>query len=94
MPTYPFVTPVCTSGQHRQGTLNELVGDDTISNTLGFEPNHADDESKVNFSWTFDCVLEEGGEVHTCGIWDYYERRWSTYGPREVFEALFPGKVE
>ncbi len=83
------------AGGHKTGELSSQLGEYEINSALGFQPNIADDDSKVEFSWGFDAFEEVDGEIvrHACGIWDYYGNRWSTHGPREVFEQLFPGMV-
>lgn len=77
------IKPVDRCGSFRMGTLNGALTVTDINNVLGFEPNIDDDPSKVKYSWGF-----EADGVH-CGIWDYKGVRWSTYGPKEIFEKLF-----
>ena len=77
------VTPYDGSGSHKTGSLSSKLSLGTIIQILGFAPNVDDDESKVTASWGFkvDGVY--------CAIWDYKGSRWSTFGPREKFIALF-----
>ena len=81
------ITPVNKVGAHRTGTLDDINAK-TISEILGFEPNVQDDPDKVVNSWGF----EVDGVF--CGIWDYKGSHkygsFSTFGPNEVFEKLFP----
>jgi len=67
-----------------------------------------DDPDKVKNSWGFTVEsitngikipLPRGTKVKIgkktevlCGIWDYKGCRWSTYGPTEILEQLFPGR--
>lgn len=84
------IVPVDEAGSHREGSLKGVTVAQ-INKALGFKPNVQDDPDKVKHSWGFtaDGVL--------CGIWDYKGSEmfnsFSTYGPREVFEKLFPGCV-
>lgn len=68
---------------HKTGSLPSYLDAQTITETLGFEPGHGD-EDKVTMQWDF----EFNGVP--CSIWDYKGNRWSTFGPAEVFETLFP----
>lgn len=81
------ITPVAKPGAHRTGTLYD-INVKTISNILGFEPNVQDDPDKVVNSWGF-----EVDGVH-CAIWDYKGSHnfgsFSTFGPNEIFEKIFP----
>jgi hypothetical protein len=76
-------------GESRTGGLQNVSADE-IEAVLGFKPNVKDDPYKVVHSWGF----KVNGVA--CGIWDYkgshHYNTWSTFGPREVFEQLFPGK--
>ena len=81
-----IVIPINEPGKHRTGKLDRNYTDVEIAERLGFLPNVQDDPDKVKHSWGF---LADG---YQCGIWDYEGTRWSTYGPREVFDYLFPDK--
>jgi hypothetical protein len=74
----------CRTGEIKGYTATQ------ISRILGFTPNVDDDPDKVSHSWGF---LADGRQ---CGIWSYrgseHVRIFSTYGPREVFDQLFPTK--
>lgn len=84
------IIPIPESGDCRTGTLSDVTVQD-INKVLGFTPNVQDDPCKVEFSWGFTA------DGIRCGIWDYKGsaafRSFSTFGPRKVFESLFPGKV-
>ena len=67
--------------------LDPDVTEKEIKSVLGFKPNVKDDPDKVTASWGF---TVDGVD---CAIWDYKSWRWSCFGPREIFEKLFPGKV-
>lgn len=79
------------AGTHRTGGLTGVSHSD-ISKVLGFNSNVDDDPYKVKYSWGFTY------KGHQCAIWDYkgsYRTLdFSTYGPQEVFDELFPGKTE
>lgn len=83
------IMPVNYPGPHRTGEISGYSADE-ISSILGFEPNVADDPTKVSHSWGF---LADGRQ---CGIWSYRGsermKNFSTYGPAEVFDQLFPAK--
>lgn len=76
-------------GSHRTGSIEGYSAKE-ISQILGFKPNADDDPDKVSHSWGF---LADGRQ---CGIWSYRgsERfqSFSTYGPQEVFDQLFPAR--
>jgi hypothetical protein len=81
------IVPINKAGAHRTGALYD-INVKTITDILGFNPNVQDDPDKVEHSWGF----EVDGQY--CGIWDYkHSNEWgqfSTFGPAEVFEKLFP----
>lgn len=81
------IMPVSIPGSHRTGTIRGYSAEE-ISLILGFEPNVQDDPDKVSHSWGF---LADGRQ---CGIWSYkgseLHKSFSTSGPAEVFEHLFP----
>jgi hypothetical protein len=83
------IIPVNIPGSHRTGEISGYTASE-ISSILGFQPNVADDPDKVSHSWGF---LADGRQ---CGIWSYrgseHIRIFSTSGPREVFEKLFPAR--
>lgn len=67
---------------HKQWALAP-VAPEVISTALGILSDRSGSScGKVSIDWEF---LADG---HPCYIWDYCGRRWSAYGPREVFEAL------
>lgn len=74
------------AGPCRTGSISSRYNLADISRILGFKPNVKDDPDRVRYSWGF----KADGKV--CGIWDYRGNRWSTYGPQEVFDKLFPPK--
>lgn len=73
-------------GSHRTGTLSH-IGEGAISARLGFDPAYDVEPGKTDQEWKF-----RVGDVD-CAIWDMKGsgRRcvWSTFGPAEVFTALF-----
>ena len=77
------IEPVDQPGKYRTGKLNSRIHPEDIEKILGFPANIDDDPDKVKYSWGF---LADG---HQCGIWDYKDSRWSTYGPQTVFDQLF-----
>lgn len=83
------IIPVNIPGSHRTGSIEGYSASE-ISKILGFKPNIEDDPDKVSHSWGF---LANGRQ---CGIWSYRGsdrvKIFSTYGPTEVFEELFPAK--
>lgn len=81
------IQPIDEPGAHATGSLSSSLTVDQINKVLGFAPNVRDDPDKVKHSWGF---LADG---EPCGIWDYRGRRWSTYGPPEIFRQLFGGKA-
>lgn len=80
-----IVTPHNEPGGGKTGTLASSLTVKQINEVLGFPPNCEDDPDKVKHSWGF--KLENG---EPCGIWDYKGTKWSTSGPDNVFEYLFP----
>lgn len=91
------IRPIHELGDHRTGTLDSNLTANDIAMVLGFPPNctDIDDGDKVENSWGFEAAIpsiKRGKSKWTlCGIWDYKGCRWSTFGPPEVFEQLFPG---
>ena len=80
--------PIAPFDTHRQGRLSPELSQADIQARLGdikADPPSAD--GKATVSWDF---VANG---YSCSIWDYKGRRWSYYGPRHVFELLFPGNV-
>lgn len=77
------ITAYDMPGSHRTGGLDSNLSVKQISEVLGFKPNVQDDPYKVKNSWGFKV------DGVACGIWDYKNERWSTYGPRKVFVKLF-----
>lgn len=77
------IKPINTAGSYKTGILSSDISVEKIAEILGFPPNIYDDPDKVEHSWGFtvDGVI--------CGIWDYKGYRWSTYGPKSVFDKLF-----
>ena len=81
----------------RTGTLDSKLKISDIETALGFPPNCSDidDSLKVENSWGFQAqvpsIKQGKSKWVLCGIWDYKGSRWSTFGPAEVFEQLFPG---
>ena len=80
------ILPLNEVGPHRTGSINPNYTVEDINRILGFAPNVQDDPDKVENSWGF---TVNGVQ---CGIWDYKGARWSTFGPKEVFNKLFPNK--
>ena len=89
------IVPYTKPGVSKTGTLKGLTKQD-VEDKLGFAPNVEDDPVKVTASWGFKLNPEPGKENPACGIWDYKGSGtigiWSTYGPSEVFEAIFGEK--
>lgn len=83
------IMPISEPGCHRTGEICGYTADQ-ISSILGFAPNVQDDPDKVSHSWGF---LADGIQ---CGIWSYKGsekyNNFSTYGPKNVFDTLFPSK--
>jgi hypothetical protein len=83
VPTTKFIS------SYRTGTISGYTKTE-IDTILGFKSNVDDDHDKVKYSWGFTINGVE------CAIWDYkgsYRSRiYSTFGPNEFFEALFPPK--
>src|SRR5210317_74689 len=86
------IVPVAKAGAYRTGKIQGLTLGD-IQDKLGFAPNVADAAGKVTASWGFVLNPTAEGKGAVCGIWDYKGsgrlKQWSTYGPREVFQAIF-----
>lgn len=86
---FPVIAPASpdafTTG--RTGTLAPELAATEITAKLNIEPERGSDDGKVSLFWRF------YADGKPCGIWDYRGARWSTDGPREVFERLFPGMV-
>ena len=77
-------------GTHRTGSLSAGLTEEQICSALGFDALPGEGY-KVTREWYFSAQLD--GKWFKCGIWDYKGSRWSTYGPREIFDRLFPGLV-
>lgn len=86
---HPDVMPYPESfmASHRQGRLSSAITARAISARLGMPSKGASGDGKATHDWQF---VFDGNE---CAIWDYKGTRWSYYGPRAVFESLFPGNV-
>ena len=82
------IEPHAEPGDHRTGSIDSAYTVRDINRILGFRPNVQDDPSKVKHSWGFKA------DGQPCGVWDYKGGRWSVFGPKEVFDTLFPGKGE
>jgi hypothetical protein len=74
-----------TIGSYKNGKLDASISVKEINKRLGFD-SQVGDPSKVKHEWHF---MAKG---HQCGVWDYYNVRWSTFGPAEIWNELFPGK--
>jgi hypothetical protein len=73
---------------HRMARLDSTLGVGDISYRLSLNPVCAESsDGKVTIMWQF---VANG---HECAIWDYKGARWSLFGPRDIFESLFPGHV-
>jgi len=72
--------------RHRTGSLSH-TGEGNITERLGFPPARHTVEGKSDQEWLF-----RVGE-HDCAIWDAKGSGkygcWSTYGPPEIFAAIF-----
>jgi len=83
------IKPINKAGAHRTGNITGYTKNE-IDKILGFKPNVVDDPDKVKYSWGFTINGVE------CAIWDYKGswqcRSYSTFGPSEFFEVLFPPK--
>jgi hypothetical protein len=81
------IIPYDMPGDSRTGTLDDITID-AIVEVLGFEHNVQDDPDKVVNSWGFKV---DGVQ---CAIWDYkgshLHGSFSTFGPHEIFQQLFP----
>ena len=82
------IVAVNCPGDYRTGKLSDELSPIAITEILGFEPNVDDDPDKVENSWGFTV------DGVRCAIWDYKGCQWSTFGPAEIFETLFPGYVK
>jgi len=86
------IIPVAEPGLGKTGELVNMTAKQ-IEAKLGFAPNVEDDPAKVTASWGFMLNPEPDKTVPKCGIWDYKGSGrfgvWSTYGPRQVFVAIF-----
>lgn len=89
------IVPVNKPGDSKTGELVNMT-QEQIEAKMGFAPNVEGDSAKVTASWGFMLNPEPGKKVPICGIWDYKGSGrfgvWSTYGPREVFVAIFGEK--
>lgn len=76
------------AGHYKTGVM--IASLEQIEAILG-PANCNDDPNKVTYSWGFTV------DGVRCGIWDYYSsyknNRWSTFGPIEALEKVFPGMV-
>lgn len=73
----------------RSGGISSAVSISDINGRLGFRAQHGkSSDGKSTRTWTFSV---DGNE---CAIWDYKGHRWSTSGPKWVFEALFGNDYE
>lgn len=79
------IKPTKLSMYFKTGELPSFISPLHISAVLGFEPRQCDD-GKATMEWVFTAGAYE------CAIWDYYDNRWSTHGPQEIFDELF-GKL-
>ena len=92
------IKPIRKPASCRQGTLDHDLTINHITAVLGFPPNCSDldDPDKVKNSWGFQVQIPSikrgKSKWAQCGIWDYKGDRWSTCGPAEIFEQLFPGR--
>lgn len=80
------ILPHDEAGAHRTGSIDSGYTVKEINKILGFKPNIQDDPTRVKYSWGFTV------DGQPCGIWDYRGSRWSVFGPKEVFDRLFPSK--
>lgn len=84
-------TPEAFYASHKQHSLVGLTTEQ-IDAALGFRGDHESDPFKVASEWRFTA------DGHECAVWDYkgshHLGQFSAWGPREVFEELFPGKVQ
>ena len=71
------------SGMHRTGKLPARLDVPDITNVVGFSPNWNPNDGKGDYFWCFDLDGER------CGIWDYYDTRWSIYDPSGNLQELF-----
>jgi len=80
-------TPIAS---HRTGTLTH-IGEGEITQRLGFAPQYDTCIGKTDQEWKF-----RVGD-HDCAIWDMKGSGnigiWSTFGPQEVFSAIFGWRV-
>lgn len=73
---------------HRMQRLSDTLTPEDITRRLDVWPDRErSGDGKVTIIWRF---VVDGTE---CAIWDYKNARWSCFGPRAIFAALFPYKV-
>lgn len=79
---------------HRQFHLSEDVTPERITELVG-KPKGPSSDGKCKFQWEFFAqtyLKNATGEMtqvtFPCAIWDYYDARWSAFGPAEVFRQL------
>jgi hypothetical protein len=74
---------------HRQLYLLDSITPEQITALVG-PPKGPSSDGKCKYRWEFFAQTWTDGNqyVTPCAIWDYYDRRWSSFGPREVFQQL------
>ena len=82
------ITPINRPGLNLNQRISPDITMAEINKKLGFKPNIQDDPHNVTASWGFEVTLDDGS-THRCAIWDYNGNRWSTYGPKAIFDELF-----
>jgi hypothetical protein len=78
-----IILPYHTPGVGLDRRLSAAITPEQIDAALGLGTSTPCDGGKTDLEWSFTA------DGYPCGIWDYKGRRWSTYGPRWVFVALF-----
>lgn len=67
----------------KQWGLDPNITPEQIDAALpGVERQEESDDGKVTLAWDW------FADDRPCSLWDYRGKRWSAFGPREVFEQL------
>lgn len=78
-------------GSRRTGSLSH-TGEHVITDRLGFEPTRHAVEEVSDQEWNFSV------DGIPCAIWDWHGAgrlgMWSTFGPAEVFAAIFGWRAQ
>lgn len=78
---------------YKTGRLAATLTEAEIIAKLGqpthLDPNDPDSDGKVTIMWDIWATPAGDLDPHPCGVWDFKDVRWSTYGPHAVFKELF-----